>query len=64
MTELPLSIVWRVIKMQQNKQSHFYHRRPIVTLADNCQEETNCNVGTHQEKTNHNVGKAHPYSSR
>jgi hypothetical protein len=50
--------------MQQNEQSHFYHRRLIVTLAGKCQEETDHNIGTHQEKTDHNVGNTHPYSSR
>jgi hypothetical protein len=50
--------------MQRNEQSHFYHRRPIVTLAGKRQDEINRNVGTRQEKTNHNVGNAHPLSSR
>jgi hypothetical protein len=63
-TVLPLSIVWRVIKTQQNEQSHFYHRIPIVTSAGKCQEETDRNVGTSQGKTDHNVGNAHPYSSQ
>jgi hypothetical protein len=49
--------------MQQNEQSHFYHRRPIVTLAGKHQEKTNHNVGTRKEKTDHNVSNAHPCSS-
>jgi hypothetical protein len=50
--------------MQQNEQSHFYHRRPIVTSAGKCRDETDRNIGTRQEKTDCNVGNAHPYSSR
>jgi hypothetical protein len=64
MTVLPLSIVRRVVETQRNEQSHFYHRRPIVTLAGKRQEETDRNISTRQEKTDHNVGNAHPYSSR
>jgi flagellar biosynthesis/type III secretory pathway M-ring protein FliF/YscJ len=66
-TVLPSSIVRSVIETQRNEQSHFYHRRPIVTLAGKRQEETNRNIDTHQEKTNRNVGNTHssyPYSSR
>jgi hypothetical protein len=62
-TVLPLSIIRRVIETQRNEQSHFYHRRPIVTSAGKHQEETNCNVGTRQGKTDQNVSNAHPYSS-
>jgi hypothetical protein len=50
--------------MQRNERSHFYHMRPIVTLAGKRRDETNRYVGTHQEKTDRNVGNAHPYSSR
>jgi hypothetical protein len=42
---LPESFFWRVIKMQQNKRSHFYHRRPIVSLAGKHSEKTDCNIG-------------------
>jgi hypothetical protein len=67
MTVLPSSIVWSIIETQRNQQSHFYHRRPIVTSAGKCQEETDCNVGKCQEKTDRNIGNTHssyPYSSR
>jgi hypothetical protein len=50
--------------MQQKEHSHFYHRRPIVTSAGKRQDETDRNIGTHQEKTNLNISNAHPYSSR
>jgi hypothetical protein len=30
-----------------------------VTLAGKCQDKTDCNVGTRQERTDHNVGNAH-----
>jgi hypothetical protein len=52
--------------MQQNERSHFYHRRPIVTLAGKRQDKTDRNIGTRQEKTDRNIGIAHssyPYSS-
>jgi hypothetical protein len=67
MTVLPSSIIRRVVKTQRNEQSHFYHRRPIVTSAGKCQEETNRNIGTCQEKADRDVGNTHssyPYSSR
>jgi hypothetical protein len=63
MTVLPSSIIQSIIKTQRKEQSHFYHRRPIVTSAGKRQEETDRNVGTRQEKTDRNVGNAHPYSS-
>jgi hypothetical protein len=53
--------------MQQNEQSHFYHRRPIVTSAGKHQDKTDHNVGTHQEKTYRNISNTHssyPYSSQ
>jgi hypothetical protein len=67
MTVLPSSIVRRVVETQRNEQNHFYHKRLIVTSAGKHQEETDCNISTHQENNDHNVGNTHssyPYSSR
>jgi hypothetical protein len=64
-TVLPESIVHRVIEMQQNERSHFYHRRPIATSAGKDQEILIITC-TRQEKTDRNVGNAlcsYPYSS-
>jgi hypothetical protein len=67
MTVLPSSIVQSIIETQCNQQSHFYHRRLIVTSAGKRQEETDRNVSKCQEKTDRNIGNTHssyPYSSR
>jgi hypothetical protein len=44
MVVLPESFCYRVIKKMQQNESHFYHRRLIVSSA-----------GKHSKKTDHNI---------